>query len=126
MEPQGAILVVVIPAHAPGVNHQYQHTSDGRHFLTKDAQNWLNLATGLTIQCRINYKWCDPGGEFEAHIWHNDTRKDVDGPAKIIIDAVFKAIGVNDHRLRKLTIERFTADSPTVRIEIRQTLETTR
>ena len=123
MEPQSAVLVVAVPALPPGNNHMYCHTRDGRHFLTAAAQTWLKLAALMTIRCKSAYCWRDPGGEFEVHIWHSDQRKDIDAPIKIVLDGVFKALGLNDHRINRLIVERITSETPTVRVEITPTQE---
>lgn len=111
-------LSVFIPAIPPGVNHQYAHTRRG-HFLTAPARQWLELAGLMTRAAMVVQGWYDHGGEFAVEIRHTARRQDVDGCVKIVLDGVTRALDVNDHRVRRLVVER--GEGPDgVRVVIRE------
>jgi hypothetical protein len=111
-------LIVVIPAHAPTVNHYVCHTKDGKHYITAEARAWMETAGDLTAWEARSQHWIDPGGELALLIEHNNTRQDTDGCQKIVMDTVCKALGINDHRVADVHTRRAAFPGPCVRVEL--------
>jgi Holliday junction resolvase RusA-like endonuclease len=89
MEEVGMIeLRLTIPLEPPTVNHYVKHTRMGRHYITKQAQDWLKtvslFANGMHVEGKEHFI------SYTVYQGHG-SRGDVDNYAKCVIDSLVKA-----------------------------------
>jgi Holliday junction resolvase RusA-like endonuclease len=110
---------VFLPGNPPNINHCYQHTKAGKHFLTAEAKAWIGAAANEVALAVRRQAWTTPAtGTFDVLIEHTAKRQDVDGCAKIVLDTVSRALGFDDKLVRELTIRRVAGEPHGVGVRI--------
>jgi hypothetical protein len=112
-----SIIEVWIPGRPPTINHQYAHTSHG-HYLTAEAQAWIEAATWETIKARVAYGHPTFAGDVRVLIEHSIKAQDVDACGKLVLDTVSKALGFNDKIVVEMVIRRIKGPPLGVRVRV--------
>jgi Holliday junction resolvase RusA-like endonuclease len=111
---------VWIPGNAPGVNHYVVHTRTGAHYMTPRARDWLEAAKAMVWLAGYEQHWLNPqtAYTFAVSIEHTCSRQDVDGPVKVILDAVAQGLGFDDKRVSSLSVKRIVGPPRGARVRV--------
>ena len=107
------------PGAGCNVNHMYGAGRNGQRFLSESATAYRDEVVKAVKESR----WRPPAGvplalTLEYHP-PNARRRDVDGPGKLIQDAIFAALGDDDRRIVHLDVWKWPPDKGNPRVEAR-------
>lgn len=102
------ILDTVIPGKPPGINEMYINVPGRGRALTSAAKKWkeaINAIVRLSAEDYDQYKTSDLRLEI-MWFWPDIYKRDIDGPVKLVQDAVCEALGYNDKRIVELSVTK--------------------
>ena len=104
------ILDVVILGKPPGINEMYINIRGRGRALTSDARKWKeNIGKIVKLRAEEDYKKYATADLYLEIMWfwpNTYYKRDIDGPIKLVMDAVCKALGYNDSRVVELHVTK--------------------
>lgn len=102
------ILDTVIPGKPPGINEMYINVPGRGRALTSVARKWKKDIGGIV---RLSAEDCDQYKTNDLRLeimwfWPDIYKRDIDGPVKLVQDAVCEALGYNDKRIVELSVTK--------------------
>lgn len=103
------IVDTVIPGKPPGINEMYINVPGKGRALTSVARKWKRDIGNLVRSAAVeNYTFYQ---ENNLHLkiiwfWPDIYRRDIDGPVKLVQDAVCEALMYNDKHVVKLSVTK--------------------
>src|SRR5882724_4057358 len=82
------IATITVPLTPPSVNHYTKHTRSGRHYVTKEAEEFKGYIRQFSRNQRIR------GGAYKVELWiylGKKERGDIDNFAKLALDGLVEA-----------------------------------
>jgi crossover junction endodeoxyribonuclease RusA len=111
-------LVLPVP---PSVNNAYA-TVDGRRVLRQACRAYKHEAGWHVRKAVVEQQWdAGPGARYALHlrIWFSDqTRRDLDNTLKLLQDALFGALHLDDQLIDELHVQRAGIDPERPRVEL--------
>lgn len=82
------IAAITVPLTPPSVNHYVKHTRSGRHYVTKEAEDFKGMLKTFSRHQRVR------GKAYKCEVWiylGAGQRGDIDNFAKLCLDALVHA-----------------------------------
>lgn len=110
-----AIATITVPLTPPSCNHYTKHTRSGRHYVTKEAQDFKGYIAQFSRHQRVR------GKAYRVELWvylGPRSRGDIDNFAKVVLDGLVLA-GVIDTDAKIVNLHLYKRrDSAKPRTEI--------
>lgn len=105
----------------PSVNNAYA-TVEGRRVLRKACRAFKHEAGWQVRKAVVEQEWdADPGGRYALRLrvfFPDRTRRDLDNTVKLLQDALFGALHLDDQAIDDLHVQRAGVDPERPRVEV--------
>jgi hypothetical protein len=113
-------LLIYIPGKPLGINNNLYGYAHGRVYKKKEAKEMESRILGIAVQAMEDQLWKPQTQYYGIKMYVFNSRLDIDGPTKLIIDSITRGIGVDDKYVLKIDVVKLETKNkePGVFIEL--------